>query len=122
MDSIVIHRIDTVCNYIVSRSDYSLILPDSFDFRNNQRGYVLLEFTIESEKIKHWKIDLFRILENDSIIRNYSVYIDEKTPSDIEALTPIFEKIIKNISLKAINKENIDPTCKIGLRFDLIKN
>ena len=121
IDSIVIQRIDTICNYIVTRSDYILTLPDNFNFSSNQRGYVLLEFTIESEKVKSWKIDLFRILEKDSIIRNYSVFIDKTTPSDIEALTPAIEKIVNNIRLKAIDKENIDQACKIGFKFDLIK-
>ncbi len=121
VDSVPFPRIDTICNYLVSRDEQYLTLPENFDFKNNQRGFVLLELTIESERVKVWQIDLFRIYENDSIIRNYTVFSDEKTPSDIESLRPIIENIIKKIGIKSTINGSIDPLCKIGILFKLRK-
>jgi hypothetical protein len=114
---------DTICNYIVSRGDLNIVLPDSFDLKSNQRGFMILELKIdEIEKVTGWSINLFRIMENDSIVRNYSRYIDENVPDDIAGLSPLLDRFIKNISLRAINKDGINPLCKIGYRLKLIKN
>ena len=116
-------KTDTICNYIVSRGDLNIVLPDSFDLKSNQRGFIFLELKIdELEKVTGWSINLFRIMENDSIVRNYSRYIDENVPDDIAGLSPLLDCFINNISLRAISKDEINPLCKIGYRLKLIKN
>ena len=116
-------KTDTICNYIVSRGDLNIVLPDSFDLKSNQRGFIFLELKIdELEKVTGWSINLFRIMEKDSIVRNYSRYIDENVPDDIAGLSPLLDCFINNISLRAISKDEINPLCKIGYRLKLIKN
>ena len=116
-------KTDTICNYIVSRGDLNIVLPDSFDLKSNQRGFIFLELKIdELEKVTGWSINLFKIMENDSIVRNYSRYIDENVPDDIAGLSPLLDCFINNISLRAISKDEINPLCKIGYRLKLIKN
>jgi len=114
---------DTICNYIVKRGDLNIVLPESFDLKSNQRGFVMLELVIDSnEKVSGWKLNLFRIMENDSIIRHYSRYTDEKVPADIESLFSKFDDFIRTINIRAIEKESIDPKCSILYRLKLNKD
>jgi len=111
---------DTICNYIVKRGDLNIVLPESFDLKSNQRGFVMLDLVIDSnEKVSGWKLNLFRIMENDSIIRHYSRYTDEKVPADIESLFSKFDDFIRTINIRAIEKESIDPKCHIQYRLKL---
>jgi hypothetical protein len=56
-DSFDIVRVDTICNYLVSRADTNIILPTSLKLNFNERGTVLLKLVItDTEEVTSWKL------------------------------------------------------------------
>jgi hypothetical protein len=115
-------QVDTVCNYEVSSDGQSIILPDKFILKDNQRGIAILELEVCKDTIVGWKINLLRIMENDSIVRNYTRFGEETAPKDIEDLFPLFDNYVKTIKLKPVALDYFEPGCKIITFLKLNKN
>jgi hypothetical protein len=116
--------VDTICNFKICREKQYITLDDSLRLQFNEKVLAIVQLKNDSiGTIKGWKLDLFRVYRNDSIISNYPKSADYEIPQNIDAYLTLIDSYIKTVKLYPINL-NIESNagCHIGLGVKFINS
>jgi len=114
---------DTICNFIVYRIENVIFLNNALKLKEDEKIFAIVQLTNDaSGNIKKWNLNLFRIIERDTITFSYSRFIDFKLPHRLKPYYNLINNYVKQIKLCPIVKDKHFPdSCNISLKL-IFKN
>lgn len=110
---------DTICNFIVDRLDNEIFLNDTLKLKEDEKAFAIIRITNDaSGNIKKWDLDLFRIIERDTIAFSYSRFHDLELPHRLKPYYNLINNYVKQIKFYPFVKyKNLPDSCIITLKL-----
>jgi len=111
--------VDTICNFAVYRNGNFVILQDPIKLKSEEKGFAIIQFVNDKKgRVMSWNLNLLRIMRKDSILINYSRFIDLNPPQKLNAYIILLDSYAKDVRLIPIkSKKDLESNCNITLKI-----